>query len=69
MMFYVILNLSLGRSYGVKTTLLAFTGWSSIAEYKYLFVVISFAATVAFAAVFDQCTEKLDTLIYGKKKI
>ena len=69
MIFYVILNLSLGRSYGVKTTLLAFTGWSSIAEYKYLFVVISFAATVAFAAVFDQCTGKLDTLIYGKKKI
>lgn len=40
-----------------------------IAEYKYLFVAVSFAATVAFAAVFDKCTEKMDTLIYRKKKI
>lgn len=39
-----------------------------IAEYKYLFVAISFAATVAFAAIFDKCTEKSDALIYRKKK-
>ncbi|MDE5670407.1 MAG: hypothetical protein K2I14_02950, partial [Eubacterium sp.] len=31
-LFYIILNLSLGRSYSVKTTLLAFTGWSSISN-------------------------------------
>lgn len=39
-----------------------------VEKHKYLFVAISFVSTVIFAAAFDKCMDKLDSLIYRKKK-